>query len=128
MDKEEIGYAFNIVADVGNGKQFSLSTNFPKNMNAIDMNAEVDKLRSVFDRQQAKSASLGAEQELSQLKLRKESAVEDLGMIDAKHDLKGGLSAAERAQREAAVVHLSRMDKDIAFKEEFLAKLKEEAK
>lgn len=127
-EKETIGYAWNFAADLGNGCQFSLSGNFPKGLSGADMSKEVDKVRRVFDRQQAKSASLGVEQEIDQLILRRDSAAEDLAMIDTKSEAKGGLSSAERQQREAAVVHLAKMDKDIAFKKEVLAKLKDEAK
>lgn len=128
VKKEEIGYAWNFVADLGNARQFSISGNFSKGVSIADMNNEVDKIRAVFDRQQAKSASLGAEMEIDQLLMRRESAGEDLAAIDKKSADKGSLSAAERQQREAAVVHLSKMDKDIEFKKGVLKKLQDEAK
>lgn len=127
MTDKKIGYAFNIVADVGNGKQFSISTNFDDGATEQEINDKVDMLRKVFDRQQAKSASLGASQEIEQLKLRHKAAEEDLAMLDTKAEAKGGLSAAERQQREAATVHIRRMHDDIVHKTKVLNDIKKEA-
>lgn len=126
--KEEIGYAWNCVADLGNGRQFSVSGNFLKGTSANEMNVEADKVLSVIDRQQAKAASIGAGQEIEQLLLRRDSAAEDLARINAKYDEKGSMSTAERQQKEAATVHLEKLNKDIEFKQGVLEKLKNEAK
>ena len=126
--KEEIGYAWNFVADLGNGKQFSLSGNFPKGVALVDMNAEVDKVRSVFDRQQAKAACRGVADELDQLALRKQAALDDLGRVDERHDKKGGATSEERRQRELAASTIDRMTKDIEFKQGVLKKLEDESK
>jgi len=126
--KEEIGYAWNFVADLGNGRQFALSGNFPKGMDASKMNEEVDKVRSVFDRQQAKSALRGAEEEIEVCAMRLANAIEDLDRIDNKHEQKGGLSAAERQAREQAVAHVDKLQKDLEYKQSILKKLKEESK
>jgi hypothetical protein len=127
-ENEVIGYAWNFLADLGNGRQFSLSGNFPKGLGAAAMNAEVDKVRSVFDRQQAQSASRGAEQEIEQLKLRRDAAIEDMLRINEKYTAKGHMSTAEKQQKEAAEVHLDKMNKDIAYKQGVLDKLQQEAK
>lgn len=127
-EKEEIGYAWNFQADLGNGRQFSLSGNFSKGVGAEEMNKEVDKVRAVFDRQQAQSASRGAEEAIEVLIMRKQDAINDLVRIDEKAESKGGLSSAERQQREAAVIHIDKMSKDIEYKQGILNKLKEESK
>lgn len=126
--KDEIGSIWNLVADLGNGRQLSVSWNLPKGVTPESINTEVDKLRAVIDRQQAKSASRGAAEEIAQLELRLESATEDMDMINAKMDAKNGMTSAERQQREAAVVHLSKMKKDINFKKGVLDKILKEAK
>lgn len=128
MEKAELGYVWQFVADLGNGRQLSINGNFNKDASAEVINKEVDKIRSVVDRQQAKAASMGAEQEIEQLILRKASAEEDLAMIDTKNEAKGSLTAQERSQREAAIIHLSKMGKDIEYKKGVLAKLQAEAK
>lgn len=125
--KTEIGYAWNFQADLGNGRTFSLSGNFIKGISANEMNSEVDKVRSVFDRQQAQSAARGAEESVEQLILRRDSAKEDLERINSKGDGRS-LSSAERQQKEAAEVHLEKMNKDIEYKMGVLEKLKKEAK
>lgn len=125
--KEEIGYAWNFLADLGNGRQFSLSGNFPKGLSANMMNAEVDKVRSVFDRQQAQSACRGAGEHIEKLQFDLENAMTDLFRIDEKMDKKGGPSAQERQQREAAVAYIEKLKKDIDNKKEILKKLKAEA-
>jgi hypothetical protein len=128
VQKEEVGYAWNYVADMGNGKQFSLSGNFPKGVSKADMDSAVDMISSVFNRQQAKAAAQGAGDEISQLELRLSSAIEDLQRINEKADAKNGLSAQERQQKEAAIAHVEKMQKDIDYKKGVLQKLKDEAK
>lgn len=127
VKKEEIGYAWNFVADLGNGRQFSLSGNFPKGIEASVMNVEVDKVRSVFDRQQAQSAYRGAEEEIQQLELRLKWATDDYERLEAKNADKS-LSASERQNREASIANIEKNKADIDFKKGILAKLKEEAK
>ena len=124
----DLAYAWNFLADLGSSKQFSLTGSFPKGMTANDMNAEVDKIRAVFDRQQAKSAVLSLEQEIAKDQLRLNGALEDLERIDAKHEAKGGPSTQEKAQRESAVVTVTKMSQDLDHKKALLEKIKEEAK
>lgn len=128
VKKEEVGYVVNFVTDLGNGRQISITGNLPKGATKEDINVEFDKLRAPMDRQQAKSASRGAGEEIDQLILRRNSAVDDLVRIDNKSEEKGGLSSAERSQREAAVLHIDKLDKDIKFKQTILDKLNEESK
>lgn len=128
VKKEEIGYAWNLVADLGNGRQLSISGNFPKGATSESVNTEFDKMVGAFNRQQAKSAAIAVEQEVDRLVLQREEAVKDLAMIDEKHSKKGGPNTNERAQREAAVVHIAKMGDDIEYRKKVLSKLKDEAK
>lgn len=128
VKKDEIGYAWNLVADLGNGRQLSISGNFAKGATPESINSEFDKMVGAFNRQQAKSAAIGVEQEVDRLVLQRDGAVKDLTMIDDKHDKKGGPNNAERSQREAAVVHISKMNDDIEYRKKVLAKLQSEAK
>ncbi len=127
MDKADIGYAWNFAADLGNGRQFSISGNFATDTTADDINKEVDKVRGVVDRQQAKSALLSANQEIEQLEFRVASAKKDLSYIDDQQKEKGH-SNATRQQREAAVKHIEKMEDDIIFRKDFITKLEKEAK
>lgn len=127
MQKEDIGTAWNLVADLGNGRQLSVMFNMATGVTKDEMNAEVDKLRSVLDRQQAKSAILGATMDVENQELRYKDAAQDLADIDAKHTAKGSLSAQERSQREVAVKTIETMKKNIDYKKGVLEKLKQEA-
>lgn len=124
----ELAYAWNFLADLGSSKQFSLTGAFPKGMSANDMNAEVDKIRAVFDRQQAKSAVLTVEQEVEGMKNNLANLKADIARIDAKYDIKGGASSAERNNRESAITTMTGLMKKLEQHEALLAKLKEEAK
>jgi hypothetical protein len=126
--KELVGYQYNFVCDIGNNRQISMTGTFPKGADLTSMNTEMDKLRAMFDRQQAKSAVLAVEHELSQLVLRHNNAIDDLVRIDGKHDAKGGPSTQDKNQREIAVTTISNMQKDLEYKQGVLEKLKEEAK
>lgn len=125
--KEEHGSLWNFIIDVGNGRQISTTWNMPKGATKEDINGELDKIRSVMDRQQAKSAALAAGQEIDQLELRLSLATGDLDRID-KSRVGKSLAASERQQREAAVIHLEKSKKDIDFKKGVLSKLLDEAK
>lgn len=128
MNKEDIGYAFTISADLGNGRVLAFQGNMKEGVAKEDMDKEVDKLRSVLDRQQAKSALVGVQQELDVKVMRAKQAREDLERLDAKTEEKGGPTSQERQQREAATIHIKQMDDDVEYKKKFIEQLKEEAK
>lgn len=126
--KKENGSIWNLTAEIGNAKQLSATFNMALGMTAADMNAEIDKVRSVFDRQQAKAASYGVEQEIEQRTMQRDYAKADLDRLDAENAQKGSMSAQLREQRKHAVEHVEKLTKDIEYKTEMLAKLKAEAK
>ena len=126
--KEEVGYVVNFAASLGNDQQLSVSGNLPKGATLETMNSEFDKLRAAFNRQQAKSAAIGAEQEIDRLVIRHKDAIDDLEKVNARADAKGGLSVQERQQREIAVSTVERMAKDIEYKRGVHKKLLEESK
>lgn len=126
--KSKIGYAVGAVADVGNGRQLNINFNMDEDADAATMNAKVDLVMSILNRQQAKAASMGATDEIGQLELRITCAKEDLARLDEQGKDKGGLSAQQRQNRESAVAHIDKMEKDLEFKQGILKRLKEEAK
>jgi hypothetical protein len=126
--KEEVGYVINFAANLGNDQQLSVSGNLPKGATLELMNVEFDKLRSAFNRQQARSAAIGAGQEIERLVLRQKDAIDDLEKVNARADAKGGLSVQERQQRELAVSTVERMAKDIEYKRGVHKQLLEESK
>ncbi len=55
MEKDKIGYVYNLSVDLGSGRALTFSGNFAEQTDAHEMNAEIDKLLSVGARQQAKA-------------------------------------------------------------------------
>lgn len=125
--KELVGYATTVTVDTGNGSQIQIVGSIKKGATAEEMNKELDKLRSVTNRQQAKSVVTAIEQKI--LKLQKQEAlmVEDLERVDDMYAKKGGPSSQERAQRELAASNLKKTREDIAFEQAYLEKIKKEA-
>ena len=126
MENKDIGYVLGFVADIGNGARMSINGNMREDDTVDAMNIKVDKIRKVIDRQQAKSAARGAEEEIEVLILRKKSATDDLASVDAKGGAVG-MSSAEKQQRGAAISHIEKMGEDIDYKQKVLARLKDEA-
>lgn len=127
MSNEDVGYVVNFVADLGNGRQVSVTGNLPKGATKEDMNKEFDKTMGAIDRQQAKSASRGVSDELDQTSLRLKSAVDDLARIDEKNKDKH-LATNERQQREAAVAHIDKLGRDLDYKRGVHKRLLDESK
>ncbi len=125
---EEVGYVWNWSCPVGDGQQISVSSNFAKGVSVAEINAEFDKIGSVFNRQQAKSASIGLEQDIERLVNQKKQIIDTIARVDNKSEAKGGLGAAERQQREAAVNNLESLSTNIDSKQKLLQKLIDEAK
>lgn len=126
--KPEIGYAWGLGAEIGNGCQLSVSFNMEKGVDAVNMNAQVDALVAVFNRQQAKAASIAVAQQIGEYEQKVEFAAGDLVRLNEKESAKGSLSAQERQQKEAAEAHLEKMQKDLERKKGVLEQLKDEAK
>lgn len=126
--KEENGSLWNMVADIGNGRQLSVNWNGLKGATTEEISAEVDKYRSVFDKQQAKAAALAVQQEIDQRKFQLAEAKGDMARIDGELAGKGTPPTAQREQRKNAAINLDKMQRDIDFKTGVLSKLLDEAK
>ena len=92
------------------------------------MNAEIDKVRGVLERQQAKSAARSLEESVDDLVAKEKTVIDTIGKVDQKAEAKGGSSAAERQQREAALNNLEHLRSNINSKQKILQKLANEAK
>jgi predicted metal-dependent hydrolase len=75
--KEEVGYAYNFVADIGNRQQITITGNFPVGATVEFMNKELDLVRRVHSRQQAQSALSAAKDKLEVLEERLRLTIED---------------------------------------------------
>lgn len=54
-EKREVGYLFQFAANIADGMSLTISGNFAVDAPLAEMNAEVDKVRRVFERQRAKN-------------------------------------------------------------------------
>ena len=127
-EAEEVGYVVSASTDLGSGNSLAVTGNLPKGCSLEQMNAEFDKLRSAFNRQQAKSAVIGLGQDIERLAGQKKQVIDTITRLDSKSDAKGGASAAERSQRDAALQNLESLSTNIESKQELLQKLVAEAK
>lgn len=126
MQKEDIGSAWNLAADLGNGRQLSVMFNMANGASKEEMNSEVDKLLAVLNRQQAKSALIAVEQEIEREELRHSETIKDLADLDVKYTAKTP-NSQEKQQREIAVKTIANMKTNIDYKRGVLQKLKQEA-
>lgn len=55
MSEPKVGYVFQFAANIGDGMTCTINGNFSEGASVEVMNAEIDKLKSVFDRQRAKN-------------------------------------------------------------------------
>ena len=121
------GYLVGVVADLGSGRQLQFNTNLTLGATAEDMNAELDKLVGVINRQQARCVLPAMEADLEGARAQRNACAEDIARLNAQ-SAGGKLSAAERAARDNASVTLGRLDAMVAQKEALLAKTIEQAK
>lgn len=124
-EEKKVGYVWNWGYDLGNGRTLGVTGNFAIDASVDDINREFDKIRGCLDRQQAKSALRGAEDDIERTTLQVEDAVGDLKRINGNQN--GHLSAAERQAKEAAIVHVEKLQKHLEYKKTVLERIKKEA-
>lgn len=126
MDKENIGYAVGFVADLGNGRQVSVSFNMKTGASKEEISTQFDLIRSELDRQQAKSALSGLRDDLAQRELQLEQANKDFERLEGRLGAGKG-TLQERQQREAAIVNLEALGARLQLQKGILARLEKEA-
>jgi hypothetical protein len=110
--KKEVGYTYGIVADTGNRKQISITGNFPIGVTLDAMNAGVDLLTKVADRQQAKSAWSAAKDKLEVLEERLRLTIEDHLRVMKDYGDKH-LSTNEKQAVERTKISISQLEVDV---------------
>ena len=121
--KDEIGSNWNLGADLGSGVSASVTWNMGKGHSKSEMNAEFDKMRLVFSRQQARSCILTCKQKIERLIVQEKSVIDTVARLDEK----GHLSVAERQQREGVLLNLESLKTTIATEYELLKEFTKEA-
>jgi hypothetical protein len=123
---KEIGYAHSFIADLGNGRQISITGNFPVGADAAMMNVEMDKLFGVGNRLQAKAALAGASDEVEQAEFRAKVAKEDIEKHATKHK-ENKMTVSERTAWDRSLDNLNNLHKEIEYKKTVLERLAKEA-
>jgi hypothetical protein len=77
-EEKKIGYVFQFAANVADGMSLTISGNFAVGDSTETMNAEVDRLRSVMDRQRAKNEVPLLEAQVEEVRRRREASRFDL--------------------------------------------------
>lgn len=125
-DAKSIGYAWDFNADLGSGRIVSVKGNFPVGATLEEMNAEMDKIRTVVDRQQAKSAIPAVETEIVQLERTVAGASRDLVSLDETNEGKK-LNYSEKQGRAGILANLQRHKDNLEAKKKYLEQLRQEA-
>lgn len=125
-DGSEIGYNYAFSSDLGSGRIIQVTGVFKTGVTKKEMDVEFDKIRAALDRQLAKSALYGIEDELQKIESTIKSLTESLG--EAEERFKGkNIPTNEQAAHNNIKVSL----RDLAQKQgnvtKFLEKTRKEA-
>ena len=102
-DTKAPGFLFQMTCDIGNGKNISISGNWPVGVDIEAINADVDMFNEAFDRQRAKHEAPLIEERLEGTRQQLESMLSDKEVYLKKHHEKA---------RDAAL--MNKMDQQIA--------------
>ena len=121
------GYVFELSADLGSGRNFSVRGNFAVGETLENMNAEMDKLVRVCDRQLSKAVIANIEEDLFKHEKMLEKATRDYVAMESRREGHKTLPATEKAAQENQKATIDELKAMIARKKLFLEKTKKEA-
>lgn len=121
------GYVFELSADLGSGRNFSIRGNFGVDTGLDVMNVEMDKLVRVCDRQQARACISAIEEEIFKLERMQEKSVKDFNAGEARRKGHKSLPATEEANRENQRTTIEELKALIDRKKNLLQKTRKEA-
>lgn len=125
---EKPGYIFELGADLGSSRTFSIRGNFAVGTSLEVMNAELDKLVRACDRQLSKAVISTLEEDLFKHEHMLKKAERDY--VSAGERTKGhkSLPAVEQANQENQKANIAELKTIVERKKAFLNKTREEAK
>lgn len=126
QETKKVENLYNFTADLGSGRVLQISGNLFAGDDVEVVNAAIDKVRFILDRQQAISAIPGAEEKVRQGKALLEALKKDKASADERFDGRK-LSNKESAEKHNLEVSLRRLTEEVASHEEHLEKLRKEA-
>lgn len=99
VDLGKPGYIFNLTADLGNGRNLTVTGNFPVDVTTAQINEELDKFTTAINRKQSQASVPGIEKKVIQLKDILATTEKQLADLGARHQEKfphGRLPEAEQ--------------------------------
>lgn len=125
-EKPKVGYNYTFQADLGSGKTIGIVGNLPVGATKEVMNTELDKVRTVFNRQLANTVIPAIEDEIDGIDRSLKGLKEDLGKAEERFEGKR-LPDNEKAAHENIKVTLRNLEMKRADKVKFLEKTRKEA-
>lgn len=129
MDGQKlVGHNYALTYDLGNGRTIQVNGNFYADDDAAAMNAKLDKLRGVLDRQRAKSDLEIMRAEMKQRAAVRETIIEGIVLLEAEQAKQGPRwPQQQRAALEQQKRNLAKVEKDIADGKDMLAEAERKA-
>lgn len=126
MSDNKPGYLFQFQTDLGGGQAISVSGNLPVGVTLDEGNKEFDLVRALLERQRAKSAIDGVQQQIERGEATLARLVADIAVIDTKQQGKT-LVHQEKIHRENAIASATDLKKQLEKQRVDLEKIKKEA-
>ncbi len=111
MTEKTIGYAVNILSNIGGGHQVSMSLNLPVGAAEADFNVELDKIVRVLDRQSARIRLPEMEAEIARLSAKIDGESQALDRADSDQSPRARSVAGK--QERTALVEKINSDRDV---------------
>ena len=124
---EKPGYLFELGANLGSERTFSIRGNFPVGMTAEMMNVELDKLVKACDRQLSKACIPNMENEIAEMNDQLRRFEEDLADTTRNQGKHKALPAVEVAKTDNQKTNIAAMKGKIQRKMDFLGKTRKDA-
>lgn len=110
-----VGHNYALTYDLGNGRSIQVNGNFYQDDSPAEMNAKLDKLRGVLDRQRAKSDLEILRAELKQRENVRRVIVSQIELLEGEASRLGlKLPTQQKTALEQARNNLKKCDEDIA--------------
>lgn len=117
------GYAFNLIAELGNGRQFNVTGSLPTGVTKEAVDAELDKFCASIDRIQSKAAIPALEQEITIMEDQLKAQQRNLDSVAANYKGKN-LPVQETREKEQATNAVQALTDKIKLKRKVLEETK----
>jgi hypothetical protein len=121
------GYVFELSADFGSGRNFSIRGNFGVGAKLEDMNTEMDKLVRVVDRQLCKAVIPNIEEDIFKHEKMLEKAKRDYATLDGRRQGHKSIPQTEISQLENQKATIAELEGLVKRKKDLLVKTKKDA-